>query len=400
MALSLSGCDLNTDGPPVVLYVAVAVNSEDAISSETHRRFNERLNVVVEDFQRLHPSIHVQIALYPEHNLLQELKRRDDADLGPDLLLTNLRMSKQLLEEGLTDPIPKTQKLPSQILPDILSEVSMPGGVIAAEPLVLHPQLACFNRDMIATPPRTMRDLLAISAAGIPVGLTTKVEELLWTAGSLNALDALAEARSGISLNATERQALMGWLRWLQQANTMQRLTFDSNQTVLREGLQRGEYAWISCSSMDIQPLKKSMGRRLGVSPLPNGRHHVASPINQIRVLALGRDSSARQRKASLRFLNYIAQPQVQRDLSLRSFSFLPVNPFVTVPVESSSILRSMVTAREQAADSQPSLSIISSYGEASRSIQTLLVHLIFGVSTPEETADALINALQQEVQP
>jgi ABC-type sugar transport system, periplasmic component len=164
--------------------------------------------------------------------------------------------------------------------------------------------------------------------------------------------------------------------------------------------LQRGEYAWISCSSMDIQTLKKSMGRRLGVSPLPNGRHHVASPINQIRVLALGRDSSARQREASLRFLNYIAQPQVQRDLSLRSFSFLPVNPFVTVPVESSSILRSMVTAREQAADSQPSLSIISSYGEASRSIQTLLVPLIFGVSTPEETADALIKALQQEVQP
>lgn len=59
-----------------------------------------------------------------------------------------------------------------------------------------------------------------------------------------------------------------------------------------------------------------------------------------------------------------------------------------------------MVTAREQAADSQPSLSIISSYGGASRSIQTLLVPLIFGVSTPEETADALIKALQQEVQP
>ena len=396
VALVLSGCSALSGTKPVMLYLAMVIGKDDRISSDTQRDAKKRVDLIVSSFQKLYPNVQVQLALYQRSKLISELRRRNAADLGPDLVLTDAQQAKELLREGLTDPLPQTERNTVQTDPTLLKQVRLNDGRLAGQPLVMFPQIACFNTQVIQKPPETLNELLEVGAAGARVGLPVNMDEVLWTAGSLNALPAMAAASRNQALSAEERGRITGWLTWLQQASNQRNITFFENQGQLTTLLGNRELDWISCTSDMLFRLKDRLGDDLGIAPLPSGPNGSAAPMNLLRVLALGKDSSAHQRSIAIALSDYVTNPLLQRNLSLLSTSFVPVNPDVMIATKSSKNLAALELALKDSQIQGDNLTAIEGDGPTTETMTNLLIPLVFGVSQPQTTTDELISILSQ----
>ena len=134
------------------------------------------------------------------------------------------------------------------------------------------------------------------------------------------------------------------------------------------------------------------MGEQLGVAALPNGTEHSASPVNRVRVLAFGSDSSQQQRLAAQRFASYLMSPIVQQNLSRQSAAYLPANRLVKRPQGYANTFNAMIQSREQAEASEPAISALNPYSDNTRRLTALLTPLIFGQTSAEDTTQQLLE--------
>ena len=199
---------------------------------------------------------------------------------------------------------------------------------------------------MIERAPATLSALQQTATSGARVGLPVTFSELLWTASSLGALPSLARAGAGETLSRQNTESIQDWLLWLENASAHNNITFFEDQGQLENLLKDGQLDWVSCNANSLPRLREALGDKLGVAALPDGPDGAASPVNDVRVLALGSNSSARQRAAAINLTHYITNAMVQRNLSLRSLAFLPVNPNVDISDPSSTTLTTLVAAK------------------------------------------------------
>ena len=396
LGLGVAGCaGLRRDRLPVTLYVAVSV-PEERVNNATLAIFRSRFTQLLIDFRRLHPNLLLQPSLYSEAQLMQQLRDRDDADLGPDLIITSDGQANALLRAGLVDPLPVDAELAVNVAPALFERLRDSRGRHAGLPMLQFPQLACYDRKALATPPSSLEELLAAAADGARVGLPLQLRGLLWTMGALGAAPALEAASQGREPTAEQRQAMVAWARWLQEANIQRSVSFYATQETVGDGLANGNLDWITCHSIDLLDLRRRLGQRLGVAPLPAGPQHPPSPANQMRVMALGRDSSRAQRSMALQLAHFSIQPLVQRSLTLETLSFLPVNPRVNVPVQSSTALAAMVQAERQALVLEKIHTTLQDDSpELKRVNDEVIVPLVFASLAPEEASRRLLTILR-----
>ncbi len=380
-----------------MLYMAIAIDQDSAIETEVQADFRRRVKLIFSDFRKVEPNVKFQIALYKQDELVKELRRRNVSDLGPDLVITGAKQSKELLTSGLTETLPIKTIKRHQTEKSLWKWVELDDGRIAAQPFVIFPQIACFNRDIVQEPPTTLKTLFQQSANGTRVGLSVDLSELLWTAGSLGALPSFATLDRGKKVSAEGRESMLGWLSWIERAGSQQNITFYQNQAQLEDLLKEGELDWVSCNSNSLLRLKSAMGEKLGVSQLPKGAAGDPSPVNNLRVMALGANSSRRQRQAAIDMMRFITKPMVQRKLSLRSKIYLPVNPTVSLPVGSSEILSTLIQSRDNSTQYKASLAQIAHHTKLDDDDALGIVPLVFGASSPRSSLESLIKFLESE---
>lgn len=382
-----------------MLYAAASISDSASLSPAIRQAYTEQLKAIRTGFRQLYPEIDFQIALYPESDFITELLRRADSDLGPDLIITNTLLAAQLFDLGLTDEPPAT------LTEGGLDEGNQAGStrpnveqpLNASAPFAIYPQLACFNKTAITKSPTTTQKLIQMSDAGVRIGLSTQASQLIWSAGSNGALPALTAALEDRNLSKAQKLKLTGWFQWLQQANRTEGIRFLSNHSQLRKALANGELDWISCNSASTTPLRRAMGEQLGVAALPNGTDHKASPVNRVRVLAFGSDSTQQQRLAAQRFASYVMSPIVQQNLSRQSAAYLPANRLVKRPQGYAQTFNAMIQAREQAEASEPAISTFNPYSDNTRRLTALLTPLIFGQTTAQDTTQQLLKRSRPE---
>jgi len=392
---ALAGC---SDGrqAPTVLTVAIGIDADQRVDTEQRQNFKERLETLLTEFRQLYPNTRVDLGLYPEETLISAIERRNRSGLQPDLMLMSGVTAEKMLKAGLVDPFPANSTLLHNFEPATLNRVRNAQGQLAGLPVLLMTQISCFDRRRMPRPPRNLEALIAASASGQTVGLTVEPSNLLWTAGSLGAIPAINQILTGQTLGAAERSALMGWLRWLQQANSQQDVSFFANQMAADSEFTAGRLSWIPCRSVSVPLLRKKFGNNLGIAPLPNGADgSIASPINRFRVLALGRSSSSIGRQRALSFVQFIANPLSQRTLTMGSQTVLPLNRFVSVPVKSSLVLEAMATAAQQGRQTNELTAHLNREDPSIGRIQTVLTELVFGETKPETAADQLVRLLE-----
>jgi len=390
----LGGCTLGRELPNVV-YVAIGANKDQLINTELKEEFQQQLVKVGPRFRQIHPDTHFQFGVYPEDEMVEVMRRRSRSGLAPDLLMVNGDTALRLRQAGLVDPFPIRKDQLAIFNEEELRRLRSADGRLAGLPVLVQTQLSCFNRQRLSEPPATLQELLNASANGHPMGLSLDLYYLFWIVGSTGALPAIDRAVLGQPLNPAERKALTGWMAWLQNASNQQRVTFFPDQPTAEAEFKAGRLDWIPCRSTVLPQLRRVMGSALGVAPLPDGEGHRASPINRLRVLALGRSSSAAGRRRALAFSFYSVNPLTQRTLTLGSQTVLPANRFVTVPVQSSQVLAAMVAAANQGLQANSLVTLVHTNDPRIPRLQTLLTQLVFGESSPEGASTELIRILQ-----
>ena len=360
---------------------------------------------VIKTFRRLHPTVYLHVQVVQEHQLEERLRQGLRRGLGPDLLLLRSSLAITLLRGGLVDPVPETaafRQRASTILPEILDHVR-DQGVLAALPVVSEVTLACYDRQQVATHPRTLNDLLALAASGVGVGLALDPIGLWWTVGGFRATDAMLPILyTGLPLNRAERiaalQALGPWLEWVRQAALQNRVDIAVDQNELLQGLVDGRLAWVPCYSPHLLSLERTMAGRLGVSALPAGPDGPASPFMAVRTWAFGRDSSPRQRQLAEELALLSLNPMLQRRITLANQSTLPVNRLVSIPYADSGRLAALGQARQQVLAGGKQLALPFSAERVDRvlpRIEELVYAVVTGVLTPSEGAEALLKLEQ-----
>jgi hypothetical protein len=98
----------------------------------------------------------------------------------------------------------------------------------------------------------------------------------------------------------------------------------------------------------------------------------------------------------ALALAHFSIQPLVQRSLTLETLSFLPVNPRVTVPVQSSTALAAMVQAERQALVLHKiRTSLQDGSQELRRLNEEVIVPLVFDSLAPEEATRRLLTIIR-----
>ena len=390
----LGGCTLGRELPNIV-YVAIGANKDQLINAELKQALQDQLMKVGARYRQIHPDTHFQFGVYPEDQMVEVMRRRSRSGLVPDLLIVNGDTALRLRQAGLVDPFPIRKDQLAIFNDEELRRLRSPDGRLAGLPVLVQTQLSCFNRQRLSEPPATLQELLNASANGHPMGLSLDLYYLFWIVGSTGSLPAIDRAVLGQPLNPADRQAMTDWLAWLQNASNQQRVTFFPDQPTAEAEFKAGRLDWIPCRSTVLPQLRRVMGSALGVAPLPDGEGHRASPINRLRVLALGRSSSAAGRRRALTFSFYSVNPLTQRTLTLGSQTVLPANRFVTVPVQSSQVLAAMVAASNQGLQANSLVTLVHTNDPRIPRLQTLLTELVFGESSPEDASTELVQILQ-----
>ncbi|MFM9104584.1 MAG: extracellular solute-binding protein, partial [Cyanobium sp.] len=229
-SLGLTGCAGGFELPNL-LYLATSANSDQEINAELISDFRERLHSVVVGDRQFHPATRFQFGIYPDAGIVDAMRRRNRAGLGPDLMFVNGDTAKQLVDQGLADPFPLTPSLEHLFNPADLQRMRSDSGAIAGLPILIQTQVACFNRKRLPDPPDTLEDLLRASARGHSVGFSIELRSLFWTAGSAGSFEAIQRATAGKSLEPKQMESIETWLAWLQNASNQQRVTFYASQT-------------------------------------------------------------------------------------------------------------------------------------------------------------------------
>ncbi len=392
-SLSLSGCA--GGGLPTVVYLSGGTNNDQTIDAELLDEFGARLRLLEAGFRQINSNTRFQLSLYPEDQIEATIRRRSSGGLGPDLLFVNGDTALRLMRQGLVAPFPANADQLDAFNPEELKRIRTPDGQLAGLPVLMQVQLACFNRKAMAKAPSTLHELLVSSAKGNSSALPVDTYNLFWTAGSLGAIPAINKALLREPLGWQDRRDIQRWLAWLQNANIQQGIAFYGTQQAVEAEFVSGRVAWIPCRSTALPRLRRHLGQALGVSALPDGPYGQASPVNRLRVLALGTSSSAMGRQRALAFSKFALNPLVQRDFTVGDQTLLPANRFVKVPVGSSTVLAAMVRAGEQGSQINEMVAMLHRNDPRIKANEHLITQLVFGEISPSEATNRVIAVLQ-----
>jgi ABC-type glycerol-3-phosphate transport system substrate-binding protein len=393
---TLVGCSAPPQLPNLI-YLAIGTNTYQTIDAELVEDLRNRINLLGDGYRQINPATHFQFALYSKEQIIAAMRRRNRAGLGPDLMFVNGHTALRLVEQGLVDPFPLTPDLANLFNAGDLKRMRTGNGALAGLPILIQTQVACFNRKRLPNPPTSLEELLSASAQGNTIGLSVDLTNLFWTAGSIGALNALNRAAVGAPLNPEERRSIFNWLAWLQNAGNQRRVTFYGNASSTLQEFKAGRLDWIPCDSVNLPRLRKSLGPALGVASLPGGPGGQASPVNHLRVLALGRSSSESGRKRALAFSRFSVNPLVQRSLTLGSQTVLPANRFVQVPVQSSRTLAAIVDSQRAGERSSTMVNLLQDDDPRIAATQSLIAQLVFGEVSPLAATDGLIRLFKKQ---
>lgn len=378
------------------LYIAVGV-SQEALDSELQKEIRKRTAQLQASFRALQPKVRLQVEVFPEKNLRNELLIRNRTGLSPDVLLVNESTARDLAREHLIN----TVRFPSVVLDQLdagsVERVRRSDGTLTGLPMELQPQVACFDRRHVKRSPATLEELLAFSAKGMEVGLSLDAVNLAWTLGPLGAIDAVGNLRAGEPATAATQASLRGWLQWLRLADQQQHVTFYPTETELLKQLMAGALDWIPCRSINILRLRSRLGKNLGVAPLPSGPSGDATPITRERVLSFGVNSSPVQRQLALALARFAISPLHQREMVQGNQYVLPVNREVAPPVRSSSVLAAMVEGRQQSMRGATIRLVEGSTKGKGEAWQALLTRFLFDDLSQQATLEGLIGLLARE---
>jgi arabinogalactan oligomer/maltooligosaccharide transport system substrate-binding protein len=377
------------------IFVLVGLSPDERFDSHTRKDAERRLAILLEGFQSIHPQVRVQVQTLPASDLIDVLSRRNRAGLSPDVVIVRGEAAMALQQKHLIQPQAYPPGQLAHLDRSALHQLHLGDGRYLGLPIGLFPQVACYNRERLPTPPTTIKALLD-SATQVRIGLPMQFTELSWTLGSLGALDSVMAIASGQPPTATLRQPIAAWLSWLRSPELQQRTVFQASQDGLLGEMGAGRLDWMPCRGYEFDRLRRQLGPALAVAHLPAGPGGPASPYTIKRVIALGVNSSPNQRRIAQAFLSFGINPVSQRALALRSQQELSVLTNLNLDASPSPVVGALMASNLQSGTNrQLNQKIVNADLRSDGQLQSVLNRFLYGeIETPKAT-DALIEMLR-----
>lgn len=399
LAVALTGCEQGLRPPEnVQIYVSTG-SGHNVVGQVSMQRLAGQ---IAQEFMQLNPGVNLHLRVVPQGELLRSVQQRATLGASPDLMISRVSVAYALRQQGLSQP---TGLTPAQLAPlrvRYLQQFTNNGQVLIL-PLLVQPAVACYDRDRMPKPPRTLQQLLELADSGDRIGLSLQIDELLWTAAGFGAQDVLlrlldseAHGRTPRPLRPLEYRQLVQWLSWLQTNNAAQpNLQFFETEEALVTAMLHGKLDWISCQGPSLRRLEQAMGRRLGVVALPQGPDgQPPHALARIMAFSFGRDSTPSQRRVAQNFALFALNSYVQNNMVMAALGNMPANQHVLVPKKQSGAM----AALEQSLRTSlvPDFSHRVWIGNLVPVITQLVKLAIYGEATPEQTVQRLQKALAQ----
>jgi hypothetical protein len=306
------------------------------------------LQDLIQRYRRKNPGARIHVRSFATEDLAPEIRLRQNSGLGPDLVISDVKVAFELHEQKLTAPV----RIPSARLNNIAANVIRPfeqKGALLALPLLLEPQIACFNRARVPEAPQSLQQLLALAASGRRVGLPIQISDLAWTISGQDAnaqpllLAAIEADRIPPEQQPAARRALSAWIAWIRMASLQQYVVFTDTTDDLYAQFLNQQLDWIPCRSLNARLLQKKFGSQFGAAPLP-GRNpgEPAAATVKLMTWSFGHHSSGMQQQLAKDFALFSLNEVSQKELMLTTQSSLPINTQVMVPSKSSQLLAAM----------------------------------------------------------
>ena len=392
LALVASGCNSQWHPPENLNLLLSAGVGEDKIARANLERLAKEL---ANEFMRVNPQVSVHLRLTSENDVLPLMRSRSGLGAAPDLLVTRVPAAYTLAQDKLISTSSLEPKELDPLRVQFLGSFRQ-GNQFQALPLLVQPTVACFNRQRVPSPPRTLDQLVQLAHGGEKMGLPLEMRELLWTASGFHAqqplfrmLELKSASHAKPPMPQFDRESVLAWLQWLYRANVEPNVIFVDTADEMVTRLEKGQLDWISCNATAIGRLKRAMGSNLAVADLPRGPDGEPSrPIARMLVMSFGRDSTPGQREAAERFALFVLNDYTQNTLVAKALGNMPVNQNVVLPVKDSIYLPVMERSLNN--------SIIPSFHEGMRitqladSLRPLLKQNIYGEQKPEQVLKAM----------
>lgn len=398
--LALAGCGRNSsqNGNAFTgrtLQIILGISSDEQLSNALVHEQDELISWLEWSFEQLYPGVRLVLTQYREKDIPAELAQLDRDGMAPDLLLVDVSTARALWRSGLTKPIPANTPMLGQLQQSVRQRVDTDNQSLIGIPVLITPQLACFNRKRLPTSPASLPSLIGSSDKGIELGMSIAPQDVYWTTGPIGANPAMERVLWGEALGPADRQALLRWLSWLQEVNLHERVNFYDNQEQLVQALIRGQLDWITCSSTNLQRLRRVLGDRLGVAALPGGPAGQATPLLNHRMWVFGRNSSPAQQRIAEALARFSLSPPMQRYLTIKTQEMLPVTE-VSIPTGGHPLLEAMVQAKRQTRTTRAIGQQIRLGDPRLESIRQLLLRLSYQEISSEQAFRQLLAILKR----
>ena len=336
LTMLLSGCS-SANKPAHTLYIAYGIQ-ENEFTQSTKEFVEKQLSLFNQQFLKTNPNTRVVTVAYKMNTMLRQIKEDSKLNLGPDLILSTGDHLKSFYRDSLISAFPNSPQWTQQYT-DVIKNFSIVNSKLLFTPVAIVPQVSCYNNKIVKQPPKTIQELVELSASGVRIGLATSPVHIFWTAGSTGAIPEISSLVNKKNQNKPNPK-IKEWITWLRQAAYYQNISFYSQQSELINELASNNLDWITCDSFQALAIKETMGEQLSVAILPDGIQTKAFAWPFVYGFGLGTDSSPTQRALALSYVKANTNAVGQRQAMLRSEGFLPTNQAVDIPNQSSQTLK------------------------------------------------------------
>ena len=392
LTMLLSGCS-SANKPAHTLYIAYPIAKQEFARS-TKERTEKQINLLNQLFLKTNPNTRVVTVAYKADTMQRQIKEDSKLNLGPDLILGTNGFLKSFYRDSLISAFPNSSQWTQKYV-DIIKNFSIVDNKLISAPFGIAAQVSCYNNKTVKQPPKTIQELVKLGARGVRIGLSLRIDEIFWTAGSTGAIPEISSLMN--QKNQTRLQPrIKEWITWLGQAAYYQNISFYSQQSELANELSANNLDWISCSSLQVRALKETMGEQLSTAILPDGVQTKAFAWPNLYGFGLGTDSSPAQRALALSYVKATTNPVGQRQVMLRAEDYLPANKAVDIPNQSSQILNAYNDSwNTQTLSYRKQWPMILQYLGTAKNYLTVdktLTELSSGIISNDEAVQILIN--------
>ena len=391
LTMLLSGCS-SANKPTSTLYIAYGI-ADNEFTQSTKDFYEKRIRLFNQQFLKTNPNTRVVTVAYKANAMKRQISEDSKLNLGPDLILGLDFTLQNFYRDSLTSSFPNNSQW-RQHYGDVIKNLSVADDKLLFAPFGISPQVSCFNNKTVKKPPKTIQELVKLAASGTRIGLSTRTNQILWTAGSTGAIPDISSLMSKTNQNKPKPK-IKEWITWLRQAAYSQNISFYSQQTELINELAANNLDWITCDSIQALATKEKMGEQLSIAILPDGDQTKAFAWPFIFAFGLGTDSSPTQRALALSYVKSNTNAVGQRQVMLRDEGYLPANKDVDIPNQSSQTLKAYNDSwNKQSLSYRKEWPMILKYLEtkSNPSVRKTLTELTSGMISVDEAVKTLTN--------